>query len=54
MRKKRPTVKKTMFVLSGGPFSGAKVRMECPGTLTFSVNGERGRYDENNNWKKGK
>lgn len=50
MRKRRPTVRKQRQKLNGGPFNGAVIRMACPGTLTFTVNGETGRYDHNNNW----
>ena len=49
-RRKAISIKRTPVIVSGGPFAGQVLRLSSPGTLTFTVNGETGRYNEAGEW----
>lgn len=36
--------------MHGGPLDGQTLFLSCKGTLPFTLNGQTGRYDSNNNW----
>ncbi len=48
---KRIYIRLNTYILNGGPFDGKRVRMESPGTLTFTCNGMTGRYNRENVWE---
>lgn len=47
---KRITVKKTAYRMKGGPLDGQTLYLSCPGTLTFCLHGQTGRYNSRNEW----
>lgn len=46
--KKKP--KRYVQKFYGGPLNGQKLKMVTCGTITFTLNGETGCYDQNNKW----
>lgn len=54
MRQRKPTPRKgrkSPHKLTGGPFYGHTLYLCSPGTLTFTVKGQRGRYNSNGEWE---
>lgn len=49
---RRPAVRKLKCKMYGGPLNGHVLLLESPGTLKFTLGGERGYYDSFNNWIK--
>lgn len=50
-RKRLVKGRRQKILLRGGPFTGYSVHLHSPGTLTFTVNGERGRYNRAGEWE---
>lgn len=44
------TVKKNAYLLKGGPLDMQKVYLRTPGTLEFTLHGQKGYYDHSNQW----
>lgn len=47
---KRIGVKKTAYVMKGGPMDGRTLYLSSPGTLSFSLHGQTGHYNSANVW----
>lgn len=47
---KRIGVKKTAYVMTGGPLDGQTLYLSSPGTLSFSLHGQTGHYNSENVW----
>lgn len=47
---KRIRVKKTAYVMEGGPMDGQTLYLSSPGTLSFSLHGQTGHYNSENKW----
>ena len=50
MRKLPRKGRKTANVMTGGPLDGQTLWLSCAGTVSFTLNGQTGRYDANNRW----
>lgn len=54
MKRRKPTPRqgrKSPHKLKGGPFDGHTLYLCSPGTLTFTVKGQSGRYNSNGEWE---
>ena len=47
---KRIEVKKTAYVMKGGPMDDQTLYLSSPGTLSFSLYGQTGHYNSWNVW----
>jgi hypothetical protein len=50
-RRKAITIRTALYRCIGGPLHDQVLRLSCGGTLSFTLNGMTGRYDQSMTWR---